>query len=57
MQFPRKMRRRSIEVEPFDSLGIEFQVPGFRYQRTPDPEIRNLNTYLVAAEGLPDDVF
>jgi len=52
MQLLRKMRRCSIEVEPFNSLGIGFQVSGFRYQQTPNPETRNLSTYLVAAEGL-----
>jgi len=70
------MRKCSVEGEPFDSMGLGFQVSGFsaasghrscqfdqksdsnvaesdtRYQQTPNPETRNLNTYLVAAEGL-----
>ena len=46
------MRRCFIEVNPFYSLGIGFQVSGARCQQTPNPETRNLNTDLVAAEGL-----
>jgi len=52
MQLLRKMRRCSIEVSLSCSLGIRFRVSGFSKPQVPDPETRNLNTDLVAAEGL-----
>jgi hypothetical protein len=46
------MRRCVVKVKPLDLSGIGFQMPGVRCQQTPNPETRNLNTDLVAAQGL-----
>ena len=50
------MRRCIIKVKPLDLSGIGFQVSGARCQQTPNPETRNLNTDLVAAQGLHCDI-